>query len=420
VVISYWQTVRHFSRDVRLFLFAVALMGFTFDGGIFAVIFNLYLLRLGYGPEFVGLVNSAGTLAFALSALPTGALGERLGSRNLLLWGIGVMCAGSLMVVCGEAIPTSWQAPWLVASYAILHIGLAAFFVNSVPYLLALTTSDEQTAAFAVQSALISLAAFAGSLTGGLLPGYFAITFQTTLDEPLPYRYPLLFAGLLLLTGIGAIRLTRPDEQRNTASQVVVEGNLAAPRQSVWGVIALLSLVRLLLVSGSAVAMTFFNVYLDDGLAVPPAQIGLAIALGRLSAVPAALLTPLLAARWGNAPVTVAASLGIALFLLPLALTPAWYAAGLGYVGVIALTSVRYPAFMIYSMALVPARYRATLAGAGEMAAGLSFAALAFVGGYLIEGYGYPTLFLTGMGLNVLGALLLIGLISARVGPPKS
>jgi MFS family permease len=152
--------------------------------------------------------------------------------------------------------------------------------------------------------------------------------------------------------------------------------------------------------------MTFFNVYLDAGLHVPTAQIGVAVALSRLTAVPAALITPLLAARWGNAPVSLVASVSVALFLLPMALLPFWAAASLSYVGLIAMTSIRYPAYLVYALELLPARYQSTLAGAGEMAAGLSFAAIAFTGGYLISGYGYPALFLTGVIFNGVGTLL--------------
>ena len=39
--------------------------GFTFDG-IRAVLLDLYLLRLGYDPEFIGLVNGVAALAFTL------------------------------------------------------------------------------------------------------------------------------------------------------------------------------------------------------------------------------------------------------------------------------------------------------------------------------------------------------------------
>jgi MFS family permease len=408
VFTSYFQTVRGFSRTVRLYLFATALMGFTYDGGIYSVIFNLYLLRLGLGPAIVGLVNSAGMLAFALSALPAGALGERWGDRRMMVLGLCAMFGGSLSLTWAEYGPVEWRTAWLVLSYVVLNMGLAFYFVNSVPYLMNITGPSERTAAFSVQSALISLAAFLGSLIAGFLPGLFALTLGLSLDQPAPYRIPLWLASVLFTFGFWALITSRPSSASAAEYPHATTTSVAGASRSVWWLIGGLTVVRMLLVCGSAVAMTFFNVYMDNGLEIPTAQIGIAISLGRLSAVPAALLTPILAARLGNVQVTALASLGIALFLLPLAVLPVWYAATLGYVGAIALTSVRYPAFMVYTMEIVPAKYRATLTGAGEMAVGLSFAALAFAGGLIITAGGYGPLFLLGAALNVIGTAALL------------
>jgi MFS family permease len=408
MVASYVQTVRQFGRDVRLYLFATALMGFTYDGGIYAVIFNLYLLRLEYGPAFVGQVNGVGMLAFAISAFPAGALGDRWGSRRLLLAGLVIMFGGSLLLALAEFVPRGLQPNWLIITYVIMNIGLSLYFVNSVPYLMNITAAAERNAAFSVQSALISLAAFAGSLIGGFLPGIFALTLGLSLDQAAPYRFPLLLASALFITGIWALLSTGPERTAVTAPGATPPLPVDAG-PSIWRLITGLTFIRLLLVSGSAVAMTFFNVYMDAGLDVPTAQIGIAIAIGRLSAVPAALFTPILAARLGNAPVTLLASFAVAFFLIPMALVPAWYAATLGYVGAIAMTSIRYPAFMVYTMEIVPAKYRSVLAGTGEMAAGLSFATLAYTGGFIILWGGYAPLFLTGAALNLIGTGCLIG-----------
>ena len=67
---TYLQTVRQFNRNVRLFLLSAALIGFTTSGGVQGVLLNLYLLRLGYGLDFVGQINSIGGLVFALFSLP--------------------------------------------------------------------------------------------------------------------------------------------------------------------------------------------------------------------------------------------------------------------------------------------------------------------------------------------------------------
>ena len=80
----YLQTLRLFHRDIRLFLVSAAVVGLAWDG-VRAVVLNLYLLRLGYGPEFIGVVNSAGALVFALSCLPArwAAAGRAAGCWSL-------------------------------------------------------------------------------------------------------------------------------------------------------------------------------------------------------------------------------------------------------------------------------------------------------------------------------------------------
>ena len=64
IVAGYVTEARLFSRDVRLFLVTSVLFGFTAYGGTYTVLLNLYLLRLGYGTEFVGLISATGQLAF--------------------------------------------------------------------------------------------------------------------------------------------------------------------------------------------------------------------------------------------------------------------------------------------------------------------------------------------------------------------
>ena len=45
---QYLRTIRHFNRDIHLYLFASGLVGFCLFSGIYSLLFNLYLLRLGY------------------------------------------------------------------------------------------------------------------------------------------------------------------------------------------------------------------------------------------------------------------------------------------------------------------------------------------------------------------------------------
>ena len=408
---TYWQMIRSFGRDARLLLLGVAVVGFALDGTI-AVLLNLYLLRLGYGPEFVGVVNSGGLLVFALCSLPAGMVGSRWGSRRVMMTGYGIGVVGGVVLSLAELLPATVQPAVLVGSYMVIMLGMSLVFVNMGPYLMAITTPQQRSHAFAVQSALLSLAAFGGSLLAGFLPGWLAVGLGVSLDEPVAYRYPLLGAALLLGVGLVLLgqteRLTR--QQRKLAGEVlppgVVQTAVSPLTQPLLIILAATALIRFLQVAGVGTMFTFFNVYYDKGLSIPTATIGIITALGRLLAVPAALSTSLLAGRWGNGRLILFASLLTSAFMLPLALVPNWLVGGLGYVGAMAFTSMRFPAFVVYSLELVPESRRATLNGVNEMAAGLSFSLMALGGGYLIASFGYRELFLLGSGITAVGTLI--------------
>ncbi len=419
---AYIATLRTFPRNVWLYFVAISLIGFTVDGGIFSVVFNLFLLRLGYDPAFVGQINSAGLLAFAVCSLPAGALGGRLGNRRAMIVGLVLMMVSSLLLALTEFVPLAWQISWLFSAYICFHSSIAIYFVNTAPFLMATTTEAQQNHAFSIQSAMISLSAFFGSMVGGFLPGIFAGMTGMTLAMATPYRYPLLIAGVVLNIGIGALlwakdeptfarnRVLPPRPRRLYPSFFRVPRfgpiNLQAIDRTFVRLVVVISLIRLFQIAGMAVLMTFFNVYMDDGLGAPTAQVGLLTGLGRLLAVPVVLSMPLLSARWGNRNLAIGSSFSAFLFLLPLAFVEQWWAAGLSYMGVMAGSSIRYASFLIYIMAMIKPEQRSFMSGINEMTAGLSFAGMALLGGYLIVERGYRDLFLLGAALTLLGTLL--------------
>src|SRR5262245_46758749 len=134
--VRYLRGLRQLGPAVGLYFVAIALVGFAVDGGVYAVLLNLYLVRLGYGPELIGFVNSAGALIFALAAVPAGALGERWGSRRIMLSGLGLLLVSSLLLPLADLLAPAWRLPWLLATDTVLYLGLALYFVNTAPYLM--------------------------------------------------------------------------------------------------------------------------------------------------------------------------------------------------------------------------------------------------------------------------------------------
>jgi MFS family permease len=397
---DYLRRLNRFRRDIWLFLVTPALIGFTIFGGIYTVLFNLFLARLGYDPPFIGAVNASSQLAIAAFALPASWVGNRLGARRAMILGMSLVTLGHILPILAEFVPIYWRAFWILSTYLVGGAGMTLYFVNSSPWVMEVTEAGERNHLFSVQAALWPLAGFLGSLLGGVSPGFFAWLFDASLDSPLPYRYPLLLAASLLVIGVMALIVTREQPALAPAPQRVIDG--PAPLL----IILVITLVGILRGAGEGAARTFFNLYMDSFLHVSPVTIGAFLAAGQLLSAPAALLTPLLAAAWGNQRSIWTGTLGVAIMLVPFALIPQWAVAGGSFMAMLVLVSVARPAYMVYSQEVIPPGWRGLMSAFTTMSIGISWAMMAFAGGYLIAWVGYRALFLGGACLTGAGALL--------------
>ena len=202
-----------FNRDVRIVLFGQALIGFTSFGGVYTVLLNLYLLRLGCNLLLIGQINAVGALSFALFSMPAGLLGDRWGSRLTMIVGmlLSTPCFGLLPL--GKFVPPASQTTYFMSTYVL---GNALFLCNAIPFL-TLISPPQRNHVFSTQVALWPLAGFAGSLCGGLLPGVFSSLLDLPNSDPAPYRYPLLLSAAVLLVSAAAIAATHPQQKKRSA-----------------------------------------------------------------------------------------------------------------------------------------------------------------------------------------------------------
>ncbi len=395
----------HFSRDVRLYLMANALFGFVLFGGIYPLLYNLYLLRLGYNTQFVGLANATGALCFALSSLPSGMLGGRWGSRLTMVVGICVSVVGFGLLSQAELISSGTRDYFILITYSLGVMGIALFIVNGTPYLMGITSTVERDPVFAMQAALMPFSGFVGSMLGGIVPDYLADVLDVSLAEPVVYRYTLFIGVLCLIPAIFALLATqdaRVGRKREAGDNSGVPNAPALPLAA----IVITALISVLHVAGEAAARTFFNVYMDKGLNISLSLISVQLAAGQLLAVPSALSLPFFSARFGIRRTVVLVTVVTALFLFFMALVSNWLVAGLCLMGIMAMASLRRSAFAIFHQELVPVRWRTAMSGATAMMSGVGYSAMALGGGYMIPVAGYSSLFLTGAVLTGMGAFL--------------
>lgn len=400
ILATYWREVRGFNRDIWLLNAVWAMLAFGYFG-IMGVLLNLYLLRLGYGPTFIGLLIASGQLLWALLALPAAAVGQRIGPRNSISAGHFLVALGVALMILVEGLPATWWSAWLVASWMLVWIGAALNTVNSIPYLMAISDEEERNYAFAVQSSAIAIFGFFGSLTAGALPALFAAWRGLSLDLPDPYRLGLWFApALFVLSGLlilkaRSVTLPRP------ANLSPEEGK--RPN----AMLAFLAVTTFLIAATEGSLYAFLNVYLDTALNIPTAGIGVILGVGRLLPAVAAMTAPALMAWMGAGGTFAFASFAAGLFMLPLTLIAHWFAAAVSFMGVIGATATAGPARSVFSQLAVSPQWRTAASAALTIGLGLGWAFMAAAGGVIIEQWGFSALFALAAVFGLVNALLL-------------
>lgn len=403
------------NRDAKLLITVSGVSAVSFFG-IQMLLKVLYVLRLGHGPEFVGWFNGTGALAYMTMGIPSGALGGRFGTRRIMMIGAVVMIAGMLFLPLTESVPSwAWNA-WPFVSQVTLTAGWSMFNVNLVPALMAVTTASDRDQTYALNNASRLLGTVAGTLVGGQLPGLFARFLDRSLDAPDPYRYALFVGAAFATTSFAPLIMMRPVQGTVVRPQVRTEARGAFPKLPIALMIGYVYLRH----AGWAACKSFSNAYMDVELHLSASSIGLITGAGQFLAMLGSLVTPRLAARRSNGWTLVASTVGIAIFLVPMALFPHWIPATVGRLGIFVLAAVWISALQVFQMELVESQWRSLAYGTVSMAMGLGFSTISLSGGYIIAAAGYQTLFWIGSGVSLLAATVLGFLLNRRILVPAA
>ncbi len=409
---EYWGNLKRLSRDVRLYLLTAMLAGFA-TSGVFPVLLNLFLLRLGYEPKFIGAVNAAGQFAFILMSFPAGMMGRRWGTRRLIVAGILCYLVGYTLLPLAQYAPDGWQGVWLIGANLIASFGGPLYWVNGNLFMMDKSTEKERNHAFSMRTALFPLSGFVGSLFGGTLPGKLSQLMGTTLDNPAPYRYTLLCGALLFVPAF--ILMLRAGDTEH----IPQNPNKAEREATPYFLLAPMATVMFLRTFGETSARGFYNLYFDVEFAMSTDQIGAVSAAALFLSVPIALLTPALAGRWGNDRILEVGMFGMAACMLPFALIPHPGVAAVSYIAMMLFAAATRPTLYVYRLEIVTAVWWATMAGTGGAAHGIGQVAASMGGGFLIAEAGYKPFFVTAAAAILAGALYFsIFSRSPRVGKP--
>ena len=407
-----------FNKSIWLNLLAWFTLQFSF-AGIFDVLLNLYLARLGYDIKFIGQVNSAGAFGFALLAIPAGFFGARWGYRKMVILGlVGGVVFPSLLAL-SQFIGAPLQSAVIMGSYGLYSISMTLIAVNGITFLASASTDENRVHVFSVYATVAPLAGFFGSLVAGFLPGWIAGMTNTLVQQAaLPYSIPLwvvpLLFAIFLSLFIFQTKAGNPQAPAANGPDQAAAGPVAKEKAPV-SLFASMFILTILRISSFYALFVFFNSYLDSALKISTQWIGIITAISRLLPVPIALLTPLLVGRLGKFNLMIWISLVSAIVILPIGLSTDVILAALSFILVSGANAMASAAFSPLHQEATPEKWRSLMAGSVFSAEAVSFGIVAFAGGYIINSLGFQSFFMVFAGVTLLSPFLFWLLLKNKV-----
>lgn len=396
VLSTYADRVRAFSPNARYYLISVILSGAAL--GIYRLLFNFYVLSLGYTETLLGTLITTSSLTALIAALPMGYLVDIIGRKRALIWG---SLAVSVAIVLMILLPS---AGMFVGMNILIGLGQSMTGVTMGPFLMENSHDKERTYLFSFASGLQMISNSLGNWIGGMLPTWMAgLLLGATPTSPAAYAWAL---GVV---GIGGSLAIVPLLFLSTPRLAREERSTFAPLSYFFkhsGLLGRLVLPILVTGIGAGLIMPFMNVFYRNVYHQSDAVIGAMFAWGSLAMAAGLLIAPPLADRFGKIQVVVITqSLSIP-FLFFMGFSPWFSLSAAAYYVRLALMNMSSPVYQTFVMERVEHSARATVASLVSMSNSLGWAFSPQISGWLQTRYGFQPAFAATIVLYVVSIYL--------------
>lgn len=383
VLVDYRGKVRAFQSNARYFLIHIIISGAAM--GVFRLLFNFFVLSLGYDEALLGSLVTASSLVALLAALPMGYAADRLGRKPSLLLATFIEALAILLMV---AFPS---AGVFLAMSALSGLGQSLAAVTVAPFLMENSSTEERTYLFSISSGLQMTMASVGNWLGGYLPSWLAVFLQTGATSPEAYGSALLIIGGVLLISLLPLAAIKPQ------GAIRSERALFAPftyfrQQS--GLLARLIAPMLLTSIGAGLIMPFMNVFYRQVYQQSDPVIGALFAWGSLWMGIGLLLAPPLADRLGKMNLVIGSQALSIPFLILMGFAPRFWLSALAYYIRLALMNMSSPVYQAFVMERVEPSARATVSSLVSMSWNFGWAFSPTISGWLQVRYGFAPSFI--------------------------
>jgi len=365
--------------------------------GVFRLLFNFYVLSLGFDEALLGSLITTSSMAALLAALPMGYLADLIGRKNSLLISGGLLSFSIAAMVL-------WPGQGMFYAMNVVS-GLAQSLaaVTMAPFLMENSGERERTYLFSFSSGLQMAMASVGNWIGGYLPTWVSGRLEVPPTSSPAYGGALIIVAITLgfaLIPLVFIRVSRLDRSRRSVFAPI---SFAAKQPAL-----LTKLVLPLLVTsiGAGLIMPFMNVFFRVVHNQPDPVIGSLFAWGSLAMGLGLLIAPPLADRMGKIQLVVITQALSIPFLILLGFSPVFWVSALAYYVRLALMNMSTPVYQTFVMEHVEPEARATVASLVSMAWNFGWAFSPTISGYLQVRYGFGPPYLGTIILYVISIVL--------------
>lgn len=365
--------------------------------GVFRLLFNFYVLSLGFDEALLGSLVTVNSLTALLVALPMGYLADQLGRKNSLLLAGGVTSLALLGMVLLPNIAMFY------ATNILFGMAQSLSAVTMAPFLMENSGEQERTYLFSFGSGLQMASASVGSWIGGYLPTWVAGWRAVEPTHSLAYGGALVVVALAAALGLLPLALLKSPRATRAERTVFAPLQYAARHPTTLSKLILPMLITSI---GAGLIMPFMNVFFRQVYHQPDPVIGSLFAWGSLAMGLGLLVAPPLADRMGKIRfVVITQGLSIP-FLILLGFSPwFWISAAAFYVR-LALMNMSGPVYQTFVMEHVDDSARATVASLVSMSWNFGWAFSPLVSGWLQVHYGFGPPFLGTIILYLISVIL--------------
>lgn len=372
---EYLKTIKLFKVNAKLLLANVLLRFIGY--GVFSLLFNLYILQIGYDVDFIGYLTALNNIAVAIMAIPSGFIIDRFGLKRPLVISYSLFILFTILL----AINTNYF------SLIIFNIALGFTFsmirVIRNPFLTKFSTKVERTHLFGFAFGLLMIGSVIGNVIGGYFPKLFKV-FASLTNDIIIYRLSLLSGAII--SAIGLISILKIRKDNITSSKKLSKRTFKIKFSKLY---AKLLLPHLLLSLGAGLVMPFLNVFFKKHLNANVSQIGIIFALGSFITGIASFLVPFVTKKFGKVKGVGILQISSLPFLLMIALIPNLTLVAIFYIVRQVLMNIASPIYTTFVMEAVPDKDKGTISGYIVFIRGLGWAISSSYSGILMKNYGY-------------------------------